>query len=39
MRNVRDFAINELVHVRKLSYRTVADRYGISKSQVANIVG
>ncbi len=39
MRDLRDFAINELVHVKKLSYRTVAERYGISKSQVANIVG
>lgn len=39
VRDVRDFAINELVHVKKLSLRAVADRYGISKSQVANIVG
>lgn len=38
IRTVRDLAFSELYHDKKESLRAIADRYGVSKTRVSDIL-
>lgn len=38
LRDIRDTAINELHHQRRVSLQHLADRYGLSKTRIGQIV-